>query len=210
MSQFWTLLKWMSFFVEAGAVVKISSNLEPNLHKDHYYVLQSKVCLNPCHTLKANICNLNNIDCSAIRRQTWNKQRNKNKEVFSDISRIRKGFVSSKEKKWTNLKIAFLMLPCMLIFINILLPMFWSQNIAKLNVIREKELNLLLYKKCAPKMLMKLTPCRFSNIYLYDVLSVNLLTDIRLTFAQLTLIIFTLKITMMSKKTTLNSLITAF
>ncbi len=47
-------------------------------------------------------------------------------------------------------------------FINILratlLPIFWCQKIAKKNVIREKLLNLLSYKKCVRKMLMKLTP----------------------------------------------------
>jgi hypothetical protein len=37
-------------------------------------------------------------------------------------------------------------------------PIFWRQKIAKLNVIREKLLNLLLYEKLAHKMLMKLTP----------------------------------------------------
>jgi len=47
-------------------------------------------------------------------------------------------------------------------FINILhatfLPIFWRQKIAKPNVIREKLLNSLSYKKLVSKMLMKLTP----------------------------------------------------
>jgi len=47
-------------------------------------------------------------------------------------------------------------------FINILhetfLPIFWRQKIAKLNKTGEKLINLLLYKKRAGKMLMKLTP----------------------------------------------------
>jgi len=37
-------------------------------------------------------------------------------------------------------------------------PTFLGQKIAKPNVIREKLLNLLLYKNRAYKMLMKLTP----------------------------------------------------
>jgi hypothetical protein len=46
-------------------------------------------------------------------------------------------------------------------FINILhvhfAPIFWCQKITKMNVTREKLLNLLLYKKLEHKMLMKLT-----------------------------------------------------
>jgi len=43
-------------------------------------------------------------------------------------------------------------------FTGTFLPIFLRQKIAKPNIIREKLLNLLLYKKCAHKMLMKLTP----------------------------------------------------
>jgi hypothetical protein len=39
-----------------------------------------------------------------------------------------------------------------------LLPIFWRQKFSKPNVIREKLLNLLSYKKRTLKMLMKLTP----------------------------------------------------
>jgi len=53
-------------------------------------------------------------------------------------------------------------------FINILgttfLPIFWSQKIAKPNIIREKLLNSLLYKKRVRKMLLKLTPVE-SNLF---------------------------------------------
>jgi len=38
------------------------------------------------------------------------------------------------------------------------LTIFWCQNIAKPNVIRDNLLNLLLYEKCSCKMLIKLTP----------------------------------------------------
>jgi hypothetical protein len=38
------------------------------------------------------------------------------------------------------------------------LSIFWHQNIAQLNVFREKLLNLVSYEKRARKMLMKLTP----------------------------------------------------
>ncbi len=52
-------------------------------------------------------------------------------------------------------------------FINILWAHFLYEiltpDITKLNVIREKLKNLLLYKKCARKMLMKFTPgCAFA------------------------------------------------
>jgi len=55
-------------------------------------------------------------------------------------------------------------------FINILRATFFAnilaQKISKLNIIREKQLNLLLYKKRAAKMLMKLT------------LSINFITNL--------------------------------